>query len=105
METLESKLALIGRHAERAVAALRSDRGASPVLLAVVEEMDRKARKANSGIAAADAAGKRELIVEVEQAADSALAGAKADQGLGEEARHLVEIAHQAFCVFKHETK
>src|ERR1051325_10417864 len=28
METLESKLALIGRHAERAVAALRSDRGA-----------------------------------------------------------------------------
>lgn len=105
METLEDKLALIGRHAERAAAATRADQGASPVLVAVVEELDRKSKKANAAIRGADALLQRELIAEVEQAADSARVAAAADRGLGDDARKLVELAHQAFCVLKHEAR
>lgn len=104
MENLQAKLALIGRHATRAAEASRADAGASPVLVAVVDELERKATKANAALAAADPATRRELIVEVEQAADSARVAAAADRGLGADARHLVELAHQAFCVLKHET-
>ncbi len=105
METLQDKLALIGRHADRAAAAAQADAGASPVLVAVVEELARKAKKANAAMPGADPLLQRELIAEVEQAADSARVAAAADKGLGADARHLVEVAHEAFCVLKFETK
>ena len=105
MESVESKLAVIGRHAERAAAAVKEDRGASPVLAAVVEELAKKAKKAIAGFPAADAALRRELIVEVEQAGDSAKAAAGADPGISSDTLHLVVLAHDSFCLLKHESK
>src|SRR3954471_22505568 len=105
MESLESKLAVIGRHAERAASAVREDKGASPVLVAVVGELARKAAKVNAAVGAADAQGKRELVCEVEQAADSANVAGAADTGITKETRHLIELAHQSFCLLKAETK
>lgn len=105
METLTDKLALLGRHIDRATAALAADRGASPVLIAVVRELARKYQKTAAGLPGADERLARELVVEVEQAADSAKAAASADPGLAEETRHLVEVAHDAICLVKFETK
>jgi hypothetical protein len=105
MESVEGKLAVIGRHAERAAAAVREDRGASPVLAAVVDEFAGKARRAIAAYTAADPATQRELIVEVEQAGDSAKAGAGADTGISKETKHLIVLAHDAFCMLKAETK
>jgi hypothetical protein len=105
MESVESKLAVIGRHAERAAAAVREDKGSSPVLAAVVDEFAIKARKANAAFPAADAAMRRELIVEVEQAGDSAKAAAGADPGITSNTLHLIVLAHDSFCLLKHEAK
>ncbi|MBV8758654.1 MAG: hypothetical protein JO257_15315 [Deltaproteobacteria bacterium] len=105
MESVESKLAVIGRHADRAAAAVREDRGASPVLAAVVDEFAAKAKKLNAAFAGADAATRRELIVEVEQAGDSAKAGAGADTGISKETKHLIVLAHDSFCLLKAESK
>ena len=101
MESVESKLAVIGRHAERAAAAVREDRGASPVLAAVVDEFAAKARKCNAAYASADAGLQREMIVEVEQAGDSAKAAAEADPGISNETKHLIVLAHDSFCLLK----
>ena len=102
METLADKLALLGRHVDRAVAAVGSDKGASPVLVAVVGEFARKFQKAASGLAT-DPVANRILVVEVEQAADSAKVGAAADPGITAETRELVDTAHHAFCLLKFE--
>ena len=104
METLADKLALLGRHVERAVAALGSDRGASPVLVAVVHEFEAKFKKASAGLAS-DSAHARDYVVEVEQAADSARVGAMADRGITEETRKLIDLAHHAICLIKFEDK
>lgn len=103
METLADKLALLGRHVERAVAAVGNDRGASPVLVAVVGELARKFQKATAGLAA-DPANKL-FVVEVEQAADSANIGAAADPGIAATTRELIETAHHAFCLLKFENQ
>ncbi len=105
MDSVESKLAVIGRHAERAAAAVKDDQGASPVLAAVVEELAKKARKAIDAFPAADAMMRRELIVEVEQAGDSAKAAAGADPGISSDTLHLIVLAHDSFCLLKHESK
>ncbi|HET9991957.1 MAG TPA: hypothetical protein VFQ65_25685 [Kofleriaceae bacterium] len=102
METLADKLALLGRHVERAVAAVSNERAASPVLVAVVGEFAAKYKKATAGLAAGGTSA-RELVVEVEQAADSAKVGANADPGISEDTRHLVGVAHDAICLVKFE--
>jgi hypothetical protein len=104
METLADKLALIGRHVDRAVAAVNSDSGASPVLVAIVRELARKHQKTAAGLPGADERLARELVVEAEQAADCAKVAALADPGVGAEARHLVELAHDAICLVKFES-
>ena len=103
MEPLADELALIRRHIDRATAALASDANASPVLRAVVGEFDRKLVKATAGLPSATGAAGRELIVELEQAGDSAKVAAEADTGASAESRKLVELAHHAICVLKHE--
>src|SRR5882724_4676095 len=90
METLADKLALLGRHVERAAGAVGSDKGASPVLVAVVGEFASKFQKASAGLAA-DPVNNRILVVEVEQAADSAKVGAAADPGISPQTRELIE--------------
>jgi hypothetical protein len=97
MEPLGDRLALVGRHIQRARAAIESDRGSSPVLKAVVLEFERKFEKMSQ------AQPTRESIVELEQAADSANVAAKADAGAADETRKLVDLAHTAICLIKHE--
>jgi hypothetical protein len=105
METVTEALALIGRHIDRAVGAVKEDAAASPVLLAVVLELDRKSKKAAAALDGAEGNKARELVVELEQAADSANVAAAADPGLGAPARKLVELAHQSICLLKFESK
>ncbi len=47
----------------------------------------------------------RELVVELEQAGDSANVAAKADMGASADSRKAVDIAHNSICVLKFETK
>lgn len=79
--------------------AVDDDEGASVVTAAVVREFDTKADKAT---ATADDA-RRDAIIELEQAADSARVAAKADPDLGRAALDAVEDAHLAICILKTE--
>jgi hypothetical protein len=74
---------------------VRSDRGASPVLVAVVDEFANKAEKA----AAAD--DERAAVIELEQAGDSAKAAVEADPGVADATRQVVLDAHLAICIAK----
>jgi hypothetical protein len=96
METLEEGLALIDRHIRRAVEAAEKDTGASPVMLAVLREFQRKSEKARAVLPAT-----REAVVELEQAGDSARVAAQADRGAAEATRKLVGVAHDSICMLK----
>ena len=74
---------------------VRGDQGASPVLVAVVDEFAGKAEKA------AAAADERAAVIELEQAGDSAKAAVEADTGVGEATRQVVLDAHLAICIAK----
>jgi hypothetical protein len=78
-----------------AVGAVRQDRGASPVLTAVVSEFAKKAEKA------AGAGDERAAVIELEQAGDSAKVAAEADTGLSDATRDAVLEAHLAICIAK----
>jgi len=80
---------------DRALDAVRSDEGASPVLIAVMGEFATKGAKA----AAAD--DERGAVIELEQAGDSAKVAAEADAGVGDATRQAVLDAHLAICVAK----
>jgi hypothetical protein len=105
METLSDKLALIGRHIDRATTVLDADTTASPVLRAVVGEFARKHQKASTALGGASEQVARELVVELEQAGDSANVAAKADMGASADSRKAVDVAHNSICVLKFETK
>ncbi len=74
---------------------VQGDTGASPVLVAVVEEFAGKAGKA---VAADD---ERTAVIELEQAGDSAKAAAEADPGASDATRQAVLDAHLAICIAK----
>ena len=74
---------------------VHGDSGASPVLVAVVDEFAGKAEKA----AAAD--DERAAVIELEQAGDSAKAAVEADTGVAEATRQVVLDAHLAICIAK----
>jgi type IV secretory pathway VirJ component len=80
---------------DRALHAVESDEGASPVLVAVVNEF---AKKANKATASPD---ERVAVIELEQAGDSAKAAAEADSGVSPAAREAVLEAHLAICAAK----
>jgi hypothetical protein len=71
---------------------------ASPVLLAVVREFEKKGEKA---LKLADEGRAWEAIIEFEQAGDSAKAAAEADDGASEDARTAVLDGHLAICMLK----
>lgn len=81
------------------VTALEGDGSSSPVLVAVVKELQKKTAKAIELVG--DGGDAREAVVEVEQAADSAKAAAEADGGLSEASRTAVVEAHDRICVMK----
>jgi hypothetical protein len=80
---------------DSALACVRGDRGASPVLVAVVNEFAHKAEKA------ANSDDERTAVIELEQAGDSAKAAAEADAGLADATRQAVLDAHLAICIAK----
>jgi len=80
---------------DAALASMRADQGASPVLIAVMTEFAKKADKA----AASD--DERMAVVEFEQAGDSAKAAVEADAGVSDATRQAVLDAHLAICVAK----
>jgi hypothetical protein len=81
-----------------ALTATEHDEKASPVLVAVVRELGRKAEKA---LELAGAGREREAVIELEQAGDSAKAAAEADSAATEATRSAVLDAHLAICMLK----
>jgi hypothetical protein len=81
--------------------ALNSDAGASPVLLAVVEEFYRKLVKTQGAILGGDERLSREGLIELEQAADSARYAALADKGVAAGTRDLIVETHDWVCIYK----
>jgi hypothetical protein len=79
----------------RARDAVQSDKGASPVLVAVVNEFAKKADKATAS------SDERTAVIELEQAGDSAKAAAEADPDVSRATRDSVLEAHLAICVAK----
>lgn len=78
---------------------VEADRGASPVLVAVVREFQSKLAKAERN--ADDGAPRHDSVMELEQAGDSAKAAAEADAGLSGGTRDAVLAAHLAICQLK----
>ena len=81
-----------------ALAAVDGDAAASPVLRAVVQEFANKAAKA---IKLVDGDRAWEVVVELEQAGDSAKAGAEADPAASGSTTAAVQAAHLAICMLK----
>jgi hypothetical protein len=75
--------------------AVESDEGASPVLVAVINEFAKKADKAATTL------DERVAVIELEQAGDSAKVAAEADPGAARATRDAVLEAHLAICVAK----
>ena len=95
MTTMAERLQAANDKIDAAAAAVRADQGASPVLVAVVDEFARKAAKA---LASDD---ETTAVIELEQAGDSAKAAAEADAGASEAARQAVLDAHLSICIAK----
>ena len=95
MTTTAERLRDARAKTESALASVRADDGASPVLLAVVSEFATKAEKATHSD------DERTAVIELEQAGDSAKAAAEADTGLTDATRQAVLDAHLAICVAK----
>ena len=79
-----------------AVRQVEADGGASPVLVAIVGEFQRKLAKA--GAQGTDGVPDRDSVIELEQAGDSAKAAVEADTGLSSDAREAVLAARLAIC-------
>jgi hypothetical protein len=79
----------------RARDAVQNDEGASPVLVAVVNEFAMKVDKATAS------ADQRGAVIELEQAGDSAKVAAEADPGVSRATRESVLEAHLAICIAK----
>jgi len=101
MSAVAERMPKIEASVERAMQLIKADPGVSPVLVAVVKELEKKLVKVRPIIQSGDAAKIREAVVEVEQAADSAKAAAEADTGAKEETRAAIIAAHDRFCILK----
>ncbi|MDP1795156.1 MAG: hypothetical protein Q8K63_13555 [Acidimicrobiales bacterium] len=95
MATTAERLQAARAKIDSARQAVERDKGASPVLVAVVNEFAKKAAKATA------AGDERVAVIELEQAGDSAKAAAEADVNLSSAAREAVVEAHLAICVAK----
>jgi type IV secretory pathway VirJ component len=80
---------------DNALACVRADPGASPVLIAVMVEFANKADRATHSN------DERTAVIEVEQAGDSAKVAAEADIGVADATRQVVLDAHLAICIAK----
>ena len=95
MTSTAERLREASAKADGALAAVRADQGASPVLISVVNEFAKKAEKA------VHSDDERTAVIEFEQAGDSAKAAVEADTGVTDATRQAVLDAHLAICVAK----
>jgi hypothetical protein len=95
MTTVAERLRDVRARTDSALDAVRTDEGASPVLIAVVSEFAKKAEKA------ARAEDERGAVIELEQAGDSAKVAAESDIGVSDVTRKAVLEAHLAICIAK----
>ena len=95
MTTTAERLRDAGAKTDAALASVRADRGASPVLIAVMGEFATKAEKATHSD------DERTAVIEFEQAGDSAKAAVEADAGVSDATRQAVLDAHLAICIAK----
>jgi len=86
---------------DRALEMVEADPTASPALVAVVEELSRKTKKAYIPVTDGNPTTMREAIIEVEQAADSAKVAAEADAGARQETRQALLDAYLTICLLK----
>jgi len=93
--TVAERLQAVRLKIDGARDAVQGDKGASPVLVAVVNEFAKKGDKA------AASSDERVAVIELEQAGDSAKAAAEADSGVSPAARDAILEAHLAICVAK----
>jgi hypothetical protein len=93
--TIAERLRQVNVKIDDALGAVQGDRGASPVLVAVVSEFAKKGAKATG------ASDERGAVIELEQAGDSAKAAVEADAGVSESTRQAVLDAHLAICIAK----
>ncbi|MFI5307373.1 MAG: hypothetical protein ACHQ53_08485 [Polyangiales bacterium] len=106
MEPLLERLTLVDKHVQRAMSIAEADASASPVLRAVVKELQRKLAKASKTLTQDTSKWtQREAVVEVEQAADSANVAVQADAGASADTRKAVELAHMSMCMLKAEAQ
>lgn len=96
------RLSDIDQVVNQAVHAVERDISASPIVDAVLRELQRKSIRALS-LADEDATTEEihDAVVELEQAGDSARAAAEADPGLRNETLAAVLDAHKAIAIFK----
>jgi hypothetical protein len=85
------------------VSRVEADANTSPALKAVVEEFRDKAQMAVPQLTGASERTMRDLVIEVEQAADSAKKAAQADTGISSATRQAILEAHGAMCALKSE--
>lgn len=104
MEPLLDRLALVDKHISRAVSTTDADPHASPVTRAVVREFHKKMQKARDALTSTSTPrDRRDAVIEVEQAGDSANVAAIADTAASDDTRKAVDLAHKAMCLLKHE--
>lgn len=101
MAIAEQVLARAAEGLTNSLIALNAEAGASPVLLAVVEEFYRKLAKTQDAILGSDERLAREGLIELEQAADSARYAALADSGISQATRDLIVETHDWVCIYK----
>lgn len=101
MNEIRERLPTIHRLVVAAWDAVKVDRHSSNALVATVEEFLRKSQKALHLAEVADDSALWEIVVELEQAGDSAKAAVLAEKGIGSETRKAVLDAHQIICQLK----
>ena len=97
----EQVCAQLSSRLHAAEVAITADKGASPVLVAVLAEFQRKFTKTRSAVEGAPGPSQREAVFELEQAADSTKWAALADTGASERTRLAVISAHDSICWYK----
>jgi hypothetical protein len=104
MDTILGQLHVVELHVRRAISIAEGDKSASPVLVAVLQELERVLDKARGLLSESPSeATARECVVEIEQAADSANVAAKADPGATDHTRIAVDLAHTSIALIKKE--
>jgi len=98
MPDLKSSLQKVHEKISVAYQAARSDRDASPVLVAVVREFAGKADKSMKLLGEGKG---RDAVIELEQAGDSAKAAAEADSSAAAATTRMILDAHLAICMLK----